>query len=39
MESYLRQLLAGSLRDEVERRFAAVEAPPNGTGISTGSAL
>ena len=39
MESYLRQLLAGSLRDEVERRFAALEAPPNGTGISTGSAL
>jgi len=37
MESYLHQLLDGSLRHEIERRFGTTEAPTKGSSAPTGS--
>jgi CHAD domain-containing protein len=38
MEHFLRQLLDGPLRGELERRFGTTEAPAKGTDAQTGSA-
>ena len=38
MERYLRQLLDGPLRSELERRFGLTQAPPNGPDLAEGRA-